>query len=84
MKKIYKVIFEDCNGVYREYIPADNVKQLKEQWGGNGDIVSIQDITEDTPIYLETLRVTLIKAGYGEMEIDIIIRTLQNTLENTI
>ena len=84
MKKIYKVIFEDEAGAFREYIPADSVAQLKRQYGGNGDIVSIKDITTDAPIYLDTLRKTLLNAGYGQMEIDSIIRTLQNTLENTI
>lgn len=82
--KIFKVIFEDNGGVYRVYIPAKTIKQLKEEYGGNGDIISITDVTNQYPICIETLIKSLKVMGYGQVEIDIISRTLQHTLDNII
>lgn len=77
MKKLYKVIFEDRDNVYREYIPADNKKAAEAYIAGNGDIVSVKDVTEDFPISLDHLSKTLSNAGYGRPEMDAIIRIMQ-------
>lgn len=77
MKKLYKVIFEDRDNVYREYIPADNEEAAEAYVAGNGEIVSIKDVTEDFPISLDHLYKTLSKAGYGRPEMDAIIRIMQ-------
>jgi hypothetical protein len=77
MKKLYKVIFEDRDNVYREYIPADNEEAAETYVAGNGDIISIKDVTEDFPISLAHLSNTLSKAGYGRPEMDAIIRIMQ-------
>jgi hypothetical protein len=77
MKKLYKVIFEDRDNVYREYIPADNETSAEAYVHGNGDIISIKDVTEDFPINLDHLSKTLSRAGYGRPEMDAIIRIMQ-------
>lgn len=82
--KIFKVIFEDYNGVYREYIPARDEKSVIDEYGCNGDIVLIEDVTEDYPISIEIVRNTLQKNCFGKAEIDIITRILQHSLSNII
>lgn len=77
MKKLYKVIFEDTYNVYRAYIPADNKEAAEAYVQGNGDIISIKDVTEDFPIDLDHLSRTLSNAGYGKPEMDTIIRIMQ-------
>ena len=77
MKKLYKVIFEDRDHVYREFIPADSEEAAEAYIAGNGDIVAIKDVTEDFPISLDFLSDTLSKAGYGRPEMDAIIRIMQ-------
>ena len=77
MVKLYKVIFEDRDNVYREYIPAQNVKEAAAYVAGNGDIVATQEVTEDFPISLDKLRDALAAAQFGAVEQDLIIRMLQ-------
>lgn len=84
MKKIYKVVFEDYKGVYREYIPAKNKAEIAKIWGGNGEIISLVDITDKYPININKVRQALTNNGFGDIEIDVITRTLQMELDNTI
>ena len=74
MKKLYKVIFEDRDNVYREYIPADSESAAEAYIAGNGELISVKDVTEDFPISLPHLSDVLNAAGYGRPEMDLILR----------
>ena len=63
--------------MYREFIPAENEEVAKQYVEGNGDIISITDVTEDYPISISFLKATLENAHYGRAEIDLITRLLQ-------
>lgn len=75
MKK-YMVYFEDAENVYRAAIPAKNENAAKEFVKGNGEIVKVKDITNDYPISSYKVENALRMAHFGQIEIDLILRTL--------
>lgn len=81
MKKVFKTIFEYDNEAWVEYIPAKDEKEVVNNWGGNGEIVKIEDYTNKIDIYLDGVNQALKNAGFSQMSIDIISRTLQNELD---
>ncbi len=85
--KIYEMIIDDGEQVFKAIRPAQNIKSLKAQYGGNGEFVRIKDVTEEwitgghlcTESGIDFLIKTLQKAQYGIQEIEIIsslIRTI--------
>ena len=75
--ELYKVILEDSYDVYRVYVPADSVSGAKAYVAGNGDIISVTDVSSDFPISLDSVRSALRNYGFGSVEQDLIIRMLQ-------
>lgn len=80
--KVYETVFKDRENAYREVIPAKGIKELKDQWGGNGELIYIKDVTTEYGLLtldgLEQLADTLKRNLYGQDEINIIIRSLRN------
>lgn len=76
MKKMHVyTIYMDDGDAFKVTIPAVSEVAAKEYVAGNGDVIAIkkapiQDI--DTGCLAETLR----RDGWGQMEIDVITRTL--------
>ena len=83
MTKLYKVIFEDRDNVYREFIPAQSATAAARYIAGNGEIVATQDVTEDFPLSLDRVSDALKAANFGKVEQDLILRMIQN-YSNTI
>jgi hypothetical protein len=81
MRKTYKCILEDTNGVYRFYRTANSKKDFIKEWSGNGDIISIEDVTNDFYIDGANIRKVLRTAGYHDNNIDVILSIL-STYEN--
>lgn len=81
MKKLRKfmVYLDDGMGCYKVAIPEENIRMAKTFVQGNGDIISIKDITNDYPISLDKVINALKQADFGDVEIQLITRTLQNT-----
>ena len=81
MKKLRKfmVYLDDGMNCYKVAIPEENLKMAKAFIHGNGDIISIKDITDDYPISLDKVFNALKQADFGDVEIQLITRTLQNT-----
>ena len=75
MKK-YMVYLDDGHNCFKQAVSAKNEKDAIEYCAGNGDIVAVKDITNDTPISESTLRVELIYK-FGNVEIDLIISCLR-------
>lgn len=83
--KAYEMIIEDREHVFKCVRPAENVKQLKTIYGGNGDFVRIKDVTEQYPIDVDIIRNVLQgrRAGtFGEIETDIICSLIQRLYDN--
>lgn len=69
------MIIEDGENVFKAVRPANNIKELKSIYGGNGDFVRIKDVTTDYPIDTDYLRRVLTGrefGHFGEAETDII------------
>lgn len=78
MKK-YMVYMESGNDLYKIAVPADSEKKAREYVNGNGEVLLVKDVTEE--YYIDACKVagTLLDAGFGEKEVDFIVRTLQQT-----
>lgn len=78
--KIYEVIIETSDEVFKTLIPAHNTKEVEKQVYGNGEIVRIKDVTDKHPISINFVREQL-NGKCGESELTIIVRILQNMPE---
>lgn len=76
MKKMHVyTVYMDDGDVYKVTIPAVSEADAKEYVAGNGDVIAIKDAPIqdiDTGCLADTLR----RGGWGQMEIDVITRTL--------
>ena len=75
MKK-YMVYMDDGQNCFKLAIPADSVKSAKKYVQGNGEVLKVTDITEDYPISINKVVEALKNADFGQVEIDLIMRTL--------
>lgn len=75
----YMVYLDDGKFVYKLYVPAINEEDAKTYCEGNGDIVAVKDVTEEFPILADCVAAALRNYGFGETEMDLILRTLQTT-----
>mgnify|MGYP000880604981 CR=1 FL=1 len=78
--KIYEVILEGGNDVFKTLIPAKSTKDVKKQVQGNGEIVKIKDVTYKYPISIDFIRNEL-RGKLGYEELTIVLRILQNIPE---
>ncbi len=76
MKK-YMIYLDDGKDVYKLAIPATNEKKAREYVRGNGEVIAIKDITSDCPISVDKVTQALLKSNFGQIEIDLITRALQ-------
>lgn len=76
--KVYEIILESGNNVYKEYIPAESAKLAKEYAQGNGEIIRCKesDLYPNNSISTEKVANALRQAMFGENEINIISRAL--------
>lgn len=77
MKKmtVYSVYLDDGEDAFRVVVPATSKKEAAAYVAGNGEIVAINPAPLQN-IDLDCLANTLKRSGWGQMEIDIITRTL--------
>lgn len=77
--KKYFVYIEDGKRIYKEAVPAETAEAAEKYCEGNGEIIKIKDITEETPIDAVAVAYALSSQGFGEAEIDLITKTLTTT-----
>lgn len=77
MKKltVFNVYLDDGKDAFRVTVPAASKKEAADYVQGNGEIVAINPAPLQD-IDLDCLADTLKRAQWGQMEIDIITRTL--------
>lgn len=91
--KLFECIVDDGKDVFKTNCVAKNKKDLLSVYGGNGEFISIKDITNSAfavPIgdyeaiesCIEKLRTTLLHGGYEDMERTIICSLLDDFLVN--
>lgn len=85
MKKIahYVVYMDDGEHVYKLHTPAVDEKGAREYWKGNGDVVAVKkgEREPSCPISTELVAEALARYSFGELEIDLITRTLQSATD---
>lgn len=81
--KLFECIIDDGKNVYKNLCTAKSKKELLNVYGGNGDFIKIKDITNEyfDETSAEELRNDLIKAGWGEGEIRLIVALLEEHIE---
>ena len=83
MNRAFEAVFETVDGAFKLTRPAKDEKAFHYQFDGNGEILKLKDITEETPISLGHLEKTLQKAEYGKREIELILALVQYNYKNT-
>ena len=79
LKKYFVYLDVGTDDVLKLAIPAKNEKDARDYVAGNGEVVAVRDVTERYPIDVDLVARTLINAGFGQTEVDLITRTLQST-----
>jgi hypothetical protein len=76
--KVYEIILEDGNNVYKVFIPAESEKKAREYVQGNGEIVrcKLSDDYNTNKISCDKVASALLLSNFGQPEIDIITRAL--------
>ena len=77
MKKlnVYNVYLDDGGNCLRITVPAESRTAAKEYCSGNGEIIAAK-LADLQDINLDSLADTLRRCAWGQMEIDVITRTL--------
>lgn len=78
MKKlnVYTVYVDDGHDALKITVPAENKKDAERYIAGTGEVIAVKD-SELQDIDLGYLADSLRRTGWGQMEIDVITRTLQ-------
>ena len=84
MIKAYKVIWEDRDDVYKDYIPAESEEQAAEFVRGNGDVIKVTEVTDDFPLSTGSVGDALLARGFGRAETDLITRMIGSFYKNSI
>lgn len=75
MKK-YIVYMDDGRDCFKVAVPATSEKAARKYVEGNGEVVTVKDVTKDVPISLDKVAQALKNAQFGQIEIDLITRCL--------
>lgn len=82
--RAYEAIIDDGQDVYKVTRCVESEEVFREIYGGNGEIVRIKDITDETPIGLGRLEQVLIAGGFGRQETAIIVSIVRDTYPNPL
>lgn len=75
--KVYEIYIDDGRVVFKVTIPATSKKEAMEDCMGNGAIIAVKE-ADLQDIDIECLAETLRKNNWGEAEINVITRCLEN------
>ena len=75
MKK-YIVYMDDGRNCFKVAVPATSEKAARKYVEGNGEVITVKDVTKDFPISLDKVAQALKNAQFGQIEIDLITRCL--------
>lgn len=78
MKK-YMVYLDDGKNVFKTFVPAESKRGVTAYCKGNGNVITVKDVTDEHPISIDKVSDALKAVGFGEPEIELITRTLMIT-----
>ena len=67
---------DDGRDCFKVAVPATSEKAARKYVEGNGEVVTVKDVTKDVPISLDKVAQALKNAQFGQIEIDLITRCL--------
>lgn len=70
--KVYEVILNTREEVFKVFVPAKDEECVKKYVEGNGEVVRVKEV--DIWIDPSKVRQALIKDGFGDIEADIVMR----------
>lgn len=76
---MYFVYLDDGRNVFKIATPAENVADAKAFVSGNGEVVTVKDVTDDYPISIAKVYDALAAAHFGQYEMDFICRALERS-----
>ena len=82
--KMFKTYFDDGDTCFKVIRPAESKSQFYSRFGGNGEIIKIDDVTEEFPLDPEKLLDDLRRIGYGEPEAYAISECVRKCYENLL
>lgn len=77
MKK-YMIYMDDGEDCFKVPVPAENEDLALRYVRGNGEVIAIRDATEEYPISSDKVRSALKSAGFGLIEINLIMMALES------
>lgn len=77
--KKYMVYMDDGRDVFKVPVPAASKKEAEQYVQGNGEVISIKDVTNEYTPSIEYITAALRQYSFGEAEIGFITRTLSMT-----
>lgn len=75
----YLIYMDDGQDCFKAPVPAENEQAARRYVNGNGEVIAVKDITDDCPISSNKVSTALRNAGFGQTEIMLIIRALEET-----
>jgi len=78
--KMFEMIIDAGDKVYKAHAIGINKKDIMERYSGNGEFVTIKDVTEDFPISEECVCTAL--RGFEKPEVEAVISLLHTYYEN--
>lgn len=79
MWKKYMVYLDDGRGAVRVAVPAPDEQTAKAFVEGNGEVVAVRDVSDAYEIDLDRVASALARAGFSDVSIDYVVRTLEIT-----
>lgn len=80
--KMYEMIIDDGDNVYKVTRAAKGLNDLKARYGGNGEFVRIKDVTNSVSISCNRLHAALNAAGFSESERESIVSIIDENYAN--
>lgn len=80
--KLFKAYFDCGDDCFKVVRPAESKAKFIERFGGNGEIIKLEEVTEEYPLDVEYLFDFLHKYGWGEAETHIITECVRKHYEN--
>ena len=80
--RLFKCIIDDGCDIFKTFVPARNKNELLKVYGGNGDFIIIEDVTNlfINNNIINAIEADLQKAGWDEIQIRFIKAILERNI----
>ena len=78
LKKFF-VYIDDGKDVFKIAVPAKSKADAEKFCSGSGEVIRVREITTEVQISADAVAAALKNQGFGEIEMDLVIRTLTST-----